>query len=224
MVIDTGDRGTVLTNNTSLKQKPSFIADFVFAHGAGAGKDSSFIQTLTALLEERGIKVHLFNFDYMEQALLLNKRRPPSQMPLLCENFIEVLKAFEQSNQEVRPLFIGGKSMGSRVACEIVEQVRQSVSGIIAYGYPFHPAKKPEKSRLTTLTVLAHPCLVVQGEHDALGHQDEIEGFDIPSNITVEFVPTANHDLKPLKRSGWTEEQALRFAADRTLDFIKRVL
>lgn len=203
---------------------PTPVADFVFAHGAGAGKDSPFIRNLAALLEARGIGVHRFNFDYMAQALELKKRRPPSKMPVLCENFIEQLNAIEQRHQSKRPLFIGGKSMGSRVACEVIRQIKQPVAGVIAFGYPFHPAKKPEKSRLATLTALIQPCLVIQGESDALGSLMEIEGFEIPNHIAVEFVPTANHDLKPLKRSGWSEEQALEFAADRTLNFIKSVI
>jgi predicted alpha/beta-hydrolase family hydrolase len=217
MAVNTGDRGTVL----SLKQTPFPVADFVFAHGAGAGKDSAFIQNMAARLEDGGVKVHLFNFDYMAQALIQKKRRPPSKMPILCDNFIDELNDVDQKRLSPRPLFIGGKSMGSRVACEIAEQVSQSISGIIAYGYPFHPAKKPERSRLDTLTALKCPCLVVQGESDALGSQSEVEAFDIPNNIVIEFVPTANHDLKPLKRSGWTEEQALQFTAEKTLDFIR---
>jgi predicted alpha/beta-hydrolase family hydrolase len=203
---------------------PQPVADFIFAHGAGAGKDSPFIISMTELLEARGIRVHRFNFEYMIKSLTYQKRRPPSKMPILCEDFIQQLNEIEKSRPKERPLFIGGKSMGSRVACEVVKQAQQPISGVIAYGYPFHPVKKPEKSRLETLTALTLPCLVIQGELDAFGSQEEVNNFDIPSNIAIKFVPTANHDLKPLKKSGCSEEQALKFAADNTLTFIQDVL
>ena len=64
----------------------------------------------------------------------------------------------------------------------------------------------------------------MQGESDALGCKSEIETFDIPNTINITFVPTANHDLKPLKRSGWTDVKALQYTADETLAFIERVL
>jgi predicted alpha/beta-hydrolase family hydrolase len=224
MVINTSYRGTILNTESELVHETLPIADFVFAHGAGAGKDSSFMKNMSVLLEKRGIRVHRFNFDYMIQALSVNKRRPPSKMTVLRENFIDVLNELPLLRNSQLPLFIGGKSMGSRVACEIVGASKKAISGVIAYGYPFHPAKKPEKSRLETLVTVNQPCLVVQGESDALGCKAEIETFDMPNTIDIAFVPTANHDLKPLKRSGWTDVKALQFAADETLAFIERVL
>jgi predicted alpha/beta-hydrolase family hydrolase len=197
------------------------IADFVFAHGAGAGKDSSFIVDMANLLEAAGVRVHLFNFAYMNKAIALKKRHPPSKMPVLCDEFIDIIRTIDLDRQDNVPLLIGGKSMGSRVACEIADRLERGPSGVIAYGYPFHPPNKPDKSRLDTLTRLTCPCVIIQGESDALGNQDEIEMFDIPENISVAFVPTANHDLKPLKRSGWTHEQTLQFAADKTVSFIR---
>ncbi|TDF42298.1 alpha/beta hydrolase [Alteromonadaceae bacterium M269] len=224
MDVNSSYRRTVLSqDNLSVSQNEP-IADFVFAHGAGAGKDSDFMQQMAELLEKRGIKVHLFNFEYMAQALLNKKRRPPSKMPILCDDFKKVVQDVVDNREVPRPLFIGGKSMGSRVACEVASKEAFSISGTIAYGYPFHPPKKPEKSRLETLTQQTQPCLVVQGESDALGSQSEIQEFDLPDNIRMHFISTANHDLKPLKRSGLSHDESLTMSADETLAFIKEVI
>ena len=37
-------------------------AEFIFAHGAGAGSDSDFMQTVAEKLTERGVSVRLFDF------------------------------------------------------------------------------------------------------------------------------------------------------------------
>ena len=41
-------------------------------------------------------------------------------------------------------------------------------------GYPFHPQKQPEKLRLSPLKSITLPTLILQGERDALGNQEEV--------------------------------------------------
>ena len=48
-------------------QQPA-IAQFIFAHGAGAGSDSEFMQIMAKQLSEYGIDVGLFDFEYMQIA------------------------------------------------------------------------------------------------------------------------------------------------------------
>ena len=40
----------------------------VFAHGAGAGPESDFMQAILAKLEEKGHKVHTFAFPYWQKS------------------------------------------------------------------------------------------------------------------------------------------------------------
>lgn len=44
------------------------VAQFIFAHGAGAGSDSDFMQEMAKLLAAAGVQVGLFDFEYMQQA------------------------------------------------------------------------------------------------------------------------------------------------------------
>ena len=87
-------------------------AQFIFAHGAGAGSDSEFMQTMANLISQHGIDVALFDFQYMQIAKETGKRRPPERAPKLLAYFSEVLA----ERQPELPLFIGGKSMGGRMA------------------------------------------------------------------------------------------------------------
>ena len=72
-----------------------------------------------------------------------------------------------------RWLFIGGKSMGGRMASLIAASpdCPKDVHGLVCLGYPFHPAGKPESPRTAHLVELQCPTLIIQGERDALGEQ-----------------------------------------------------
>jgi predicted alpha/beta-hydrolase family hydrolase len=52
---------------------PDAAVHFLCAHGAGGGMDSAFLKTMAALLAERGIATHRFEFAYMA-----GRRRGPS--------------------------------------------------------------------------------------------------------------------------------------------------
>ncbi|MDN4501282.1 alpha/beta hydrolase [Alteromonadaceae bacterium BrNp21-10] len=203
-------------NKISSVDKP--IAEFIFAHGAGAGIDSEFMQDMALLLSERHILVSAFNFDYMQTMTETGKRRPPDRMPKLQACF-ETKIANRQTDL---PLFIGGKSMGGRVASLVLQQ--STAIGGIALGYPFHPSAKPEKLRTEHLYPLLKPLLVIQGEKDTFGRQQEVLDYGLPDNIQCHFLEAADHSFKPTKRSGYTQQQHLISAADIIQQFIQRQL
>lgn len=191
------------------------IATIMFAHGAGADMNSDFIAEFTALLINRHINVIRFNFPYMQQRLMDGKRRPPNKMPVLCESYLQRIKQFKSP----LPLFIGGKSMGSRVAAMVANE--QKVNAVFCLGYPFHPQKQPDKLRLEPLQKTQKPVLIVQGDRDLLGNKEEIKHYALPANIQMEFLPDGDHDLKPRVKSGHNHRQHKIAAADLVLNFIK---
>lgn len=112
------------------------VARLILAHGAGAGADSAVLQQLTLALTAKRIAVVRFNFPYMQRQLTLGRKSFPDKMPLL-------LMAMQQQIQQCTtdlPLFIGGKSLGGRVASLITGQPQILAS--FAFGYPFHAPKK----------------------------------------------------------------------------------
>lgn len=191
------------------------IATLIFAHGAGANMDSEFMTEFTQLLNERQINVIRFNFPYMQQRLIDGKRRPPSKMDVLKESYINRINQYSAQ----LPLFIGGKSMGSRVAAMVADE--DKVTGIVCIGYPFHPQKKPEKLRLEPLQQANKPVIIVQGNRDALGNKEEITDYALPVNVHVHYVEDGDHDLKPRVKSGFTHLQHKVSAANLIKTFIK---
>ena len=174
------------------------VATIIFAHGAGADKDSDFISEVCEQLCQADINVYRFNFPYMQQRLIDGKRRPPNKMDVLQQSLLARIDDYDIQ----LPLFIGGKSMGSRVAATLANH--EKVSGVFCIGYPFHPAKKPEKLRLEPLQQATKPVLIVQGTRDALGSIEDIAEYDLPSNINIVYVEDGDHDLKPRVKSGHT--------------------
>ncbi|WP_440053867.1 alpha/beta family hydrolase [Pseudoalteromonas sp. T1lg65] len=193
------------------------IAQLIFAHGAGAGRDSDFMQQMAQLLALEGISVGLFDFEYMQLAKVQGKKRPPDRAPKLLEYFNHVLS---NSNTEL-PLFIGGKSMGGRMASMLACESELALKGVLVFGYPFHPPGKPEKLRTDHFTKLSCPLLILQGERDTFGNRTEVDAMELPSQVEVKWSRDGDHSLKPRKVSGISETESRGFAAKMAAAFIR---
>ncbi|MFO1088484.1 MAG: alpha/beta fold hydrolase [Hyphomicrobiales bacterium] len=179
----------------------------VLAHGAGAPMDSPFMQAIASLLAAEGVRVARFEFAYMAGRRTDGRKRPPSPKPALIAEFLAVLESLP------KPLFVGGKSLGSRIACEAAIARRDAVKGIVCLGFPFHPPGHPEKERDELLRTAPIPSLVVQGESDPFGTRAEAASLKIPKSASLEWIIEANHDLVPPKRTGVSRDEAWRQAA-----------
>lgn len=201
------------------------IAQVVFSHGAGADMHHEFMVHITGLLNKANINVLRFNFPYMDKRIELGKRYPPDRMPKLLECYKSVIKDFITSNidNEELPLFIGGKSMGSRVAATLAgdNDVSECIEGVFCLGYPFHPTKKPEKLRLEPLQNTHKPILVVQGERDTLGSKIEILNYQVSNLCRYVFLVDGDHSLKPRVKSGYTHQQHMESAVHTITEFIQ---
>ncbi|WP_371920122.1 alpha/beta family hydrolase [Pseudomonas sp. F(2018)] len=192
-------------------------ATLILAHGAGAPMDSNFMQRMAELLAQRGVSVLRFEFPYMAERRSGGGKRPPNPQA-------QLLKCWRQVYAEVRaqvsgPLAIGGKSMGGRMASLLADEL--GAAALVCLGYPFYAAGKPEKPRVAHLADLRTRALVVQGERDALGNRETVSGYRLAPTLHVEWLAAADHDLKPLKASGFSHEQHLQSAADRVAAFLR---
>lgn len=187
-------------------------AVFVFAHGAGAGHFHPFMTNYATALCTRGVSVVTFNFPYMEK-----RRKTPDRAPVLEDAFRRaVAGALRHPGigpaKAGRHIFIGGKSMGGRIATHLGAALDRwpdapRPSGIIAFGYPLAPPRsKRTGDRVTHLKALTVPTLIVQGTRDPFGGPDEvaeaIAGADPAPPVTVLTVEGGDHSFAVLKSSG----------------------
>jgi predicted alpha/beta-hydrolase family hydrolase len=192
------------------------LCTLILAHGAGAPMDSPFMNEMAERLVACGVAVVRFEFPYMAARRVDGTRRPPNSQRQLLDHWRQVYARVRQ--QVTGPLAIGGKSMGGRMASMLADELR--ADALICLGYPFHAAGKPEKTRVEHLAELRTPTLILQGERDALGSRDEVENYRLAATIRIEWLAAADHDLKPLKRSGFTHTQHLQRSAEAIAEFL----
>lgn len=188
----------------------------ILAHGAGAPMDSPFMDDMAQRLAARGVAVVRFEFPYMAARREDGRRRPPNPQPQLLNCWREIHARVRQ--QVTGPLAIGGKSMGGRMASLLADEL--GADGLVCLGYPFHAVGKAERPRVAHLADLRTPTLILQGERDPMGDRQTVAGYSLSGAIDVHWLAAADHDLKPLKASGFTHEQHLESAADEVAKFL----
>lgn len=165
----------------------------VLAHGAGAGQRHPFMTAASRGLAVRGIDVVTFDFPYMHDG-----RKVPDKAPVLEACFREVV-ASVRSRPDLASgqLFIGGKSMGGRMATHLGAQGLEGLAGIVVFGYPLHPPGKPEQLRVSHLPSIRVPLFVIQGERDTFGTPAELKGplATVPGPALMHAVPGGDHSL-----------------------------
>src|SRR5919106_6037771 len=110
--LDTGATTTALVYPAA---GPGFGASLILGHGAGAGQRSRFMVDTSQALAALGLDIVTFNFLYTEQ-----KRRIPDRAPLLEACYRSVVETVRREVDSARAhLFIGGKSMGGRIATHL---------------------------------------------------------------------------------------------------------
>lgn len=154
----------------------------MLGHGAGGGVTAHDLQLATEVALGAGLAVAL-----VEQPYRVAGRRapaPPAQVDAAWRAVAEHL------HEGDLPLIVGGRSFGARVACRTSADV--GATGVLCLAFPFHPPGRPEKSRLSELTSVTVPTLVVQGDRDPFGVPDPAT---LPGGITLAVV-SGDHSLK----------------------------
>ena len=192
-------------------------ATLILAHGAGAPMDSDWMTDMAGRLAGLGVNVLRFEFPYMAQRRGDGSKRPPNPAPKLLECWREVFA--EVRRHVAGTLAVGGKSMGGRMASLLADEL--GADALVCLGYPFYAVGKPEKPRVEHLAGLKARTLIVQGERDALGNREAVEAYDLSPSIEVFWLASGDHDLKPLKVSGFSHEQHLASAAQKVASFFR---
>ena len=170
------------------------IASLVFAHGAGASMYHSTLDSITQKCNEANISVLRFNFPYMEAG----KNRTESQ-PVATSAIAAALRLAQQKLSG--PYFLGGHSFGGRMASHAVVDRELEVAGLVFCSFPLHNPKKPSVARAEHLDDVVAPMLFLSGSRDGMAQQDLMEGVAKRVNGELNWLETADHGYKVLKRT-----------------------
>lgn len=151
---------------------------------------------LATALAVRGVDVLTFNFLYSEE-----RRKVPDRTPLLesCYRAV-VTTACSHPPFAGNKVFIGGKSMGGRMATHLAAEddaIAGRLSGVVVLGYPLHPPGKPEQLRIEHLPRIRVPVLIVQGERDPFGSPEELRPHfaRLGTLATIHAIAGGDHSL-----------------------------
>lgn len=197
------------------------LGRLLFAHGAGAGMDSPFMRQFVTALENHGVQTLSFDFAYMQRIRATGKKRPPPKMDVLVEELARWQSLIQAA--VAGPLWLGGKSMGGRVASLLAAD--QPVDGLVIAGYPFHPPRRPEKLRLAHWPRVTCPALILQGERDPFGTRQEVEHYvehdALPPCTRLAWLADGNHDFVPRRASGMNQQILIDEAARYAASFVR---
>ena len=183
----------------------------ILAHGAGAAMDTPFMTFFADRLSTSGLRVLRFEFPYMAARRTTGSRRPPDREAVLLDTW----RAAASEGAAAR-LFIGGKSMGGRMASMVADELK--VAGLVCLGYPVHPPGAPLKTRTAHLEGLTTAARIVQGTNDAFGTRADVQAYRLSKAVSIHWIEGANHDLRV---AGRPKEATWGEGADAVIEFTK---
>lgn len=171
---------------------------FVLAHGANNDLDFPLLVYLARQLAETGTAaVVRFNFPYVERGVT-----SPDPRPVLAQTLSRVYEhVASRLAPDGSPIFIGGKSLGGRAACEMVsrrlEGTGLDAAGLVVLGYPLHKAGEKDRLFLDPLRHIGIPSLFCIGSHDPMCDPELLRpvlaGLESPGELYV--VEGGDHSL-----------------------------
>lgn len=189
---------------------------YVFAHGAGAGMNHSFMESVSGLLSEEGIGTLRFNFPYVEKG-----KKSPDPAPILMQTIRSAVEAARKYSGDIK-LFAGGKSMGGRMTSMADAKEPLGVEGIIFFGFPLHAPGKPSDERAEHLYNVSAPMLFLQGTRDKLADLKLLNPVikNLKEKASLFIVDGGDHSFHLLKSSGRSDEEVLTEIAKKTSEWI----
>ncbi len=175
----------------------------ILAHGAGNDMHNPFLSHVHRALAKRGALSVKFNFPYKERG-----SKAPDRAPVLESTWRAVIGAV-RNDPELAPrrLYLGGKSMGGRMASHLAAQ-GEDCAGLIFLGYPLHAAKKTDRLRSEHLPRIRCPMSFIQGTRDPLCDLDLLRALlpRLKTPVTLHIIEGGDHSFKVPKRLGRSEQ------------------
>jgi len=189
----------------------------VLGHGAGGTRRTPMLVALAEDLASSGRAALLYNFPYSEAG----RRRPDP--PAALERTAAEAAAIGLEGAGAERLVVGGRSMGGRIASQVVAAGGRA-DALAFFGYPLHPPGQPGKLRDAHLARIGVPMLFVQGTRDAFAREDLIQGVlaRLGDRAERHLVEGADHSFGVRKSSGRTASDVTAEVRGALLDWLER--
>jgi uncharacterized protein len=151
----------------------------VLGHGTATGVEAPDLQALAAALPGHGVTVALVTQPYR-----MSRTRAGSDEASLDAVWQAVWPIISGLGL---PVFSGGRSAGSQVACRTAEQL--GAHAVLALAYPLLGPGSPAE-----LLTVGRSTLVIQGGRDPFGRPEQFP--PLPPRIELVEIPAANHTFE----------------------------
>jgi predicted alpha/beta-hydrolase family hydrolase len=205
--------GPGVTVSGLLLNPPVSKALLVLGHGAGAGMRHPFMEALGRELAGVGVATFRYQFPYME-----DRRRVPDS-PLVLTSTVQAAVRTAAEEAPGLPVLAGGKSMGGRMTSQAAAEGKlEGVRGLVFFGFPLHPPKRPATKRGEHLSGVRVPMLFLQGTRDDLADLTLLRSIvkGLGALATMHVIDGADHSFHVLKSSGNTDSAVVRELAETT--------
>ena len=190
----------------------------IVAHGAGNDMNNPLLVSFCEHLAGAGYLAGRFNFPYKEQ-----DKKAPDRPEILEKTWRHVLQFIKnQSGYSLKKIFAAGKSMGGRVASQMLAGGTLTADGIIFLGYPLHPAGNKEKLRDQHLPLIKVPMLFFAGTRDPLCDLDLLKSVfkRLGPEAQLEVIEGGDHSFNVPKSSGLDAAQIYEKIAARSIRWL----
>ncbi|OPY75311.1 MAG: Alpha/beta hydrolase family protein [Syntrophorhabdus sp. PtaU1.Bin050] len=217
VVVPVGDKEHT-SGILSVPGKASRKTAIIVAHGAGNDMNTPLIVSFSEGLAMAGYPTLRFNFLYREHG-----KKAPDRQEVLVETWQSVYRfAVEAIGADTDSWVAAGKSLGGRIASQMVSDGLLPVDRLIFLGYPLHPFDNKEKLRDTHLRRIEIPMLFFAGTRDPLCDMEKLNGvlkqFQAPWDLYT--IDGGDHSFHVPKKTGMQDGEIFERIVSKTLDWL----
>lgn len=190
----------------------------VIAHGAANDMNNSLIVAVADGLASAGYTTLRFNFPYKEKG-----RKSPDAEPILIRTWQgAVTHMLGNERFPVDRVVAAGKSMGGRIASQLVAADQMAVAALIFLGYPLHAPGRTDKLRDSHLYEIKIPMLFFAGTRDPLCNMEKLRQVlhRLTGQFDLEIVEGGDHSFKLAKSSSRSQETVHRQVVEKCLQWL----
>jgi predicted alpha/beta-hydrolase family hydrolase len=185
---------------------------FIYAPGAGASIKDGFGIFAADRLAASGVATLRFQFPYTEAG-----RRMVDRPPVLEATWRAAILAAREASPG---LVVGGRSMGGRIASQVVAQ-GEGVDGLALFAYPLHPPGQPDRLRTSHLPQITVPALFCSGTNDAFATPEELQqASTLVPRAQVYMLTGADHSFRIARVTGRRQKDVWDEAVTVFIDWL----
>jgi predicted alpha/beta-hydrolase family hydrolase len=193
----------------------------LLAHGAGADRHAAALSVVADALADARIPSLRFDYPYRAAG-----RKAPDRPPVLEAATRDAAALLARRvGLPLERLVVGGRSMGGRYCSLVVGSDVDPLPalGVLLLGYPLQAMGRPDRRRDEHFGRIRCPVLFVSGTRDSLAPRADLErsARKLGGPVELDWIETADHGFRPLKRSGTTPEAVLEHVAETCVTWVR---